>query len=151
MALYFHEVYCTNAFNMNAKKAINEAIDDAKSTVRDAKDYAEASVTLAKLKAADKASTSITNTVAYILVAVVSLYVLLFAGISLAFALTNWLNSITAGFLIVTGIYALLGVLLFSMRNRLIKLPVLNALLDKFFNKGVKDYEYENNERLKKI
>lgn len=103
------------------------------SAVQHVKEYVEASVKLAKLKAADKTSTAITNAAAYTAAGIFGIFVLLFASITLALALGNWLDDNVWGFLIVTGFYAVLAMVILLARDKLIKLPVLNMLLKKMF------------------
>lgn len=116
------------------------------SAVQHAKQYIDASVKLAKLKAADKASTAITNTAAYTAAALFGYFVLLFASISGALALGSWLGGNVWGFLIITGFYAILTVVAIVFKEKLIKIPVLNMLLKKMFkedkgHEGDRGYE----------
>ena len=106
------------------------------SAIQHVKDYVDASVKLAKMKAADKTSTAITNTAAYTAAAVLGLFVLLFGSITLALALGNWLGSNIWGFLIVTVLYAVLVTVILLTKDKLIKMPVLNMLLKKMFKEG---------------
>jgi uncharacterized membrane protein YgcG len=103
------------------------------SAVQHVKEYVDASVKLAKLKAADKTSDAITNTAAFTAAGVLGVFVLLFASITLALALGNWLDSNVWGFLIVTVFYAVLATVIILTKDKLIKMPVLNMLLKKMF------------------
>lgn len=101
--------------------------------MRHVKEYVEASVKLAKLKAVEKSSAVITNTAAYSVAAILGLFVLLFGSLTLGFALGRWLDSNVWGFLIVTLFYAALAAVVVLAKDKLIKIPVLNALLKKMF------------------
>lgn len=115
------------------------------SVVQHAKEFVEASVKLAKLKAADKTSEAITNTAAYTAAAIFGLFALLFGSITGALALGNWLGGNVWGFLIVTVFYAMLATVAIVFKEKLIKIPVLNMLLKKAF-KEKKDKEGKDHE-----
>ena len=106
------------------------------SALQHVKEYVEASVKLAKMKAAEKSSEVITNTAAYGAAAILGVFMLLFGSITLAFALGNWLGDNVWGFLIVTLFYAALAVVVLLVKDKLIKIPVLNGLLKKMFKEG---------------
>lgn len=116
------------------------AQQNAGSPIQHVKDYLEATVKLAKLKAAEKSSEAITNTAAYSVAALLGVFVLLFGSITLAIGLGNLLGNSVWGFLIVTVLYAALAAVVVVAKNKLIKIPVLNMLLKKMFKEG-KDHE----------
>jgi hypothetical protein len=109
------------------------------SAIQHAKNYVDASVKLAKMKAADKTSDAITNTAAYTVAAILGVFVLLFASITLAIGLGNWLDNNVWGFLIVTVFYAALAAVVVLGKQKLIKIPVLNMLLKKMFREEEKN------------
>lgn len=102
-----------------------------RTVVEDAKEYARTSVELAKMKGAEKTSTAISNTVVYAVLGILTLFILTFGSITLGFALAGALDNIVWGFLIVTGIYVVLAAIVWLGKDRLIKLPILNKVIEK--------------------
>ena len=88
-----------------------------------------------KLSAAEKASGVIANLVAGIIAIFVFFLFIVFAGIALSFFLSSWIGNSWAGFLIVAGLYMILGIIIWAGRGRLIRLPVMNALIKQLFKK----------------
>ncbi|MEO5943611.1 MAG: hypothetical protein ABIP30_07825 [Ferruginibacter sp.] len=58
----------------------------------------------------------------------------LFASIELANAISTLTAGFYWGFVIVAGIYFLLGLLFWKSKERLLNLPVMNVILKKLFN-----------------
>lgn len=99
------------------------------------KEYVNNRIESVKLNVAEKSSAIIANLVAGAIAMAVFFFFLLFAGIALSFALGDWLGKTWAGFLIVAMLYLLLGIIIWSARTRLIRLPVMNALIRQLINK----------------
>ncbi|MEO7048187.1 MAG: hypothetical protein ABI091_23010 [Ferruginibacter sp.] len=59
---------------------------------------------------------------------------ILFASIELANAISKLTAGFYWGFIIVAGIYFLLGIMLWKSKERLLNLPIMNAILRKLFN-----------------
>jgi protein-S-isoprenylcysteine O-methyltransferase Ste14 len=108
-----------------------------------AKEYINSRIESAKLGVAEKSSAIIANLVAGAVALSVFFFFLLFAGFALSFALGEWLGKTWAGFLITALIYLLLGIITWSARTKLIRLPVMNAMIRQLFNK---ETEEENEE-----
>ncbi len=98
------------------------------------KDYADTRIELVKLDVAEKLSSVLANLLAGILITTVFLFAVIFAGIALAFALGEWTGKIWAGFLIVSGLYLLIGIVLWTARESIIRQPVINALIKQLFS-----------------
>lgn len=98
------------------------------------KEYVNTRVESVKLSVAEKSSALVANLVAGMLVAAVFLFFLIFAGIALALVLGEWTGKMWAGFLIVAGIYLLFGIIVWIAREKIIRLPVMNALIKQFFS-----------------
>ena len=98
------------------------------------KEYVNTRVESVKLSVAEKSSALVANLVAGMLVAAVFLFFLIFAGIALALVLGEWTGKMWAGFLIVAGIYLLIGIIVWIAREKIIRLPVMNALIKQFFS-----------------
>jgi len=109
------------------KSAINNLEDIVNSTV----DLVETKTEIWKLKAVGKISdtvSSIISIIAVVLLAGVSITILSFG---VAYWIGNELGNLHYGFFIVGGFYAIVGVLLYFLRERLLKTPISNLIIDK--------------------
>jgi len=106
-----------------------------------AKEYVNTRVDSVKLKAAEKTSLIISDLVAGAIVAVVFLFVLAFASIAGAMALSAWIGKPWIGFLIVAGIYLFIGIITWSAKERMIRIPVMNKIIHQLFKNDVADEE----------
>lgn len=107
------------------------------------KEYITTKVELAKLRFAEKTSLTIGNLIASIVVAVLFLFVLLFGSIAGAWALSDWIGKNYAGFLIVAGFYLLVAIIVWFARHRLIRFPVMNAIIKMLHKKDENEQEHE--------
>lgn len=80
------------------------------------KEYVNTRVESAKLTLAEKSSAMIANLAAGMVVAVVFLFFIIFAGIALALVLGEWTGQNWAGFLIVAGLYLLIAIIVWFAR-----------------------------------
>lgn len=97
------------------------------------KEYINTRVESVKLTVAEKTSIVIANVVAGMAVAVVFLFFIIFAGTALAFGLGEWIGKTWAGFLIVASLYLLVGIVVWTAREKIIRLPIMNALIKQLF------------------
>jgi len=107
------------------------------------KEYVNTKIESVKLSAAEKTSAVIANVVAGIVVALVFLFVIIFASIALSFGLGEWIGKTWAGFLIVAGLYLLIGIIVWAGRGKIIRMPLMNAIIQQLFSKEEEDEEYE--------
>lgn len=117
---------------------INELADNAK-------EYINTKVEIAKLNAAEKISSFTSGIIARIIVALIFALFLLFFGMAAGFALGEWLGKAYWGFLVVAGIYLLGAIIIWVTRERLIRIPVMNAIIHELFKENEhreKDQEY---------
>lgn len=96
-------------------------------------DYVNARIDAVKLNAAEKSSVVISNLIAGMVVAFVFLLFIGMGSIALAFGLGEWIGKTWAGFLIVAFIYLLIGIIVWIARVRIIRLPVMNAIIKQLF------------------
>jgi uncharacterized membrane protein YqjE len=101
-----------------------------------ARDYVETQIELLKIQAAEKISTLVATVIAYAILSFFLLFFLLFASVALAYVLSDWIGKPYAGFLIVAGLYLLIGFGVFKGRERLLRRPILNAIIRQLFNPG---------------
>jgi uncharacterized membrane protein YqjE len=97
------------------------------------KEYVITRIESAKFKAAEKSSAVIANILAAIIVVIIFFFFLGLASVALAFGLGVWIGKTWAGFLLVACLYLLIGIVAWTARGRIIRLPVMNALIKLLF------------------
>ncbi len=104
------------------------------SLINSAETYSKTSIELIKLKAVDKIADGTSGLVAY--AAVVIALILFF--ITLNFGVALWLGEIMGGsyigFFVVAGFYALVAIILFAFRNKWIKKPLNDSMINQMLN-----------------
>jgi uncharacterized membrane protein YqjE len=103
------------------------------------KDYVNTRIESAKLNIAEKSSAVIANLVAGLIVVSFFMLFFLFGSIALAIGLGEWIGKTWSGFLIVAGLYLLIGLVVWTARVKIIQLPIMNALIKQLF--GEEDEE----------
>jgi hypothetical protein len=107
------------------------------STLKDnIENYIEHKVDLVKLKTADKAGAAASNIVVGLAMARLVLFILIFLSLSAAFAISQATGDYYLGFLIVAGFYMLVAGLLLALKEKLITMPIINAILKKLNYNG---------------
>lgn len=99
------------------------------------KEYVNIRIESVKLNAAEKSSIVIANLIAGIIVAMVLLLFIIFASVALSYGLGEWIGKTWAGFLIVAGLYLIVGMGVWFARVKIIRLPIMNALIEQLFSK----------------
>ncbi len=107
------------------------------------KEYVNTRIESAKLSAAEKSSALIANVLAGIIVAFVFLFFIIFASIALSVGLGEWIGNTWAGFLIVACLYLLGGIVVWVGRGRIIRLPLMNALIRQLFSNDEDKEDHE--------
>ena len=104
------------------------------SLLSSAETYSKTSIELIKLKTVDKVADGTSSFVAY--AAVVIALILFF--ITLNFGVALWLGALMGksylGFFTVAAFYALIGIILFIFRNKWIKKPLNNSMINHMLN-----------------
>jgi len=103
------------------------------------KEYVNLRVESVKLNAAEKSSAVIANAIAGIVVAVVIIFSMGLASVALSIVLGQWIGKLWAGFLVVACIYLLIGLVIWAAREKWIRLPVMNALIQQLFKEDEED------------
>lgn len=98
------------------------------------KAYIETSLAYYKLFGFKVAMKSTTLMVKFFLIALCLMIVLLFISIAGAFFFGEMLNSYPLGFLSVAGIYLVLALILFFVKDRIVEGPILAKFSEIFFN-----------------
>jgi hypothetical protein len=105
------------------------------------KEYVNLRIASLKLTTAEKTSAVIANIIAGAVAVMVLVLFVLFASVALAIGLGTWLESMWAGFLIVAGLYLLMGMVVWAARGKLIRLPVMHAIIQQLFTHNDDDDE----------
>jgi hypothetical protein len=123
---------------------MSELFTHMEELVKNARSYFKTRVEVVKLNAAAKVSLVTSRLIAAIIVGVVFVFVLLFGGMAAGYGLGEWLGKTYLGFLIVTGFYLLVGIIVLAARERLIRIPIMNSIIQQLFkeNDHEKDKEY---------
>ncbi len=91
--------------------------DKAENLAEHIGDYLDTYYKLKVLKTIDKASGIASSGIAAIIVSITLLFVILFASIALSWWIGQALENMVAGFFVVSGIYAVLGLLVILLRK----------------------------------
>lgn len=113
----------------------------AEDLVDNIKEYVHTRIDTVKLNTAERSSTVIAGLVAGVIVAVFVSLALVFAGIALSLVLGAWLGKTWAGFVVVAGFFLLMALVAWAFRGKLIRIPVMNAIIQQFFKAEQEDEE----------
>lgn len=108
--------------------------DKAGELADNVKAYIRNRIALAKLEAAAKTSNVVAVIIAGSVVALFILLFLMFLGMAAAELLSELIGPSYAGSLIVAGVYLLSAVILWRSREKLIRIPVMNVILQQLFH-----------------
>ena len=103
------------------------------------KEYIHTRIELVKLQAAEKTSSVIANMVAGLVAAMIFLLVALLLSVALSLLIGAAIGKMWAGFAIVAGFYLLIGIIVWMARGKLIRIPVMNALIRQLFSTDEED------------
>lgn len=98
------------------------------------KDYVHTRAESIKLNVAEKGSSAISYMVAGIVIAGVFLLFIIFVSAALALGLGEWTGKPWLGFLLVSCLHLLTGILVWVARVKIIQIPVMNAFIKHLFN-----------------
>ena len=98
------------------------------------KAYIQTEIELIKLLLAEKLSKILSNFLAIMVLIWLLLIGILFASLSLAFLIGEKLGKMSTGFIIVSFIYLLLAVITWYLREKVIRIPILNGILRQLFD-----------------
>jgi hypothetical protein len=98
------------------------------------KSYVETRIDLLRLKAIDKSSSFLSLLISMIVVILISFISVMMISVGLALLLGDCLGKSYYGFFIVGGIYLITGLVLYSMRDKLLKSPIANSMIHNLMN-----------------
>ena len=110
---------------------MDSTIEHIENIILKAGDMAETKVELWKLKAAGKISETVSSIISIMAISILIIAAITIFSIGLAFWIGIELGNSSYGFFIVGGFYALAGLFIFLFRNRWIKNPLSNLIVDK--------------------
>ncbi len=96
-------------------------------------DYSNASIELLKYKAVDKTSELLSSVIARLIVIVAFTLFFLVLSAGLAWWLGELLGKIYYGIFIISAVYGIIAIVLYSMREK-IKQSICNSIISKAFN-----------------
>lgn len=118
---------------MQVIESANEIKERAADWFDHASDYFEARWNLGVLNASEKTAGVLSNVASVVIISTVGVFALLFASLGAAWLIGQSLNNVAVGYFIVAGFYALVCILLFVVKDKLIKVPVVNSFIKKFY------------------
>jgi len=98
------------------------------------KRYANTRYELIKLEVTERISVTGAGLISGLLVTVAGLLFVLFLSLGLSFYLSYLIGSSYAGFMIVSGFYLLLAVILFTGRKKFVEKPLRDKFINKIFS-----------------
>ncbi|MFZ4105178.1 competence protein [Flavobacterium sp.] len=114
--------------------AFEELKENSKAIQENSKAYLESSIAYYKLWGFKVFMKSTTLILKLLLVSICLLVVLLFVSIAVALFLGKFLDNYSLGFLAVAGIYSLLALLIFLVKDKIVEGPILEKFSEIFFN-----------------
>jgi Putative Actinobacterial Holin-X, holin superfamily III len=115
-------------------KKIEEAAEHLKS-------YLNAKIAQMKLATAESISDMLSVFIAKMVAGCVFFIFILFVSIAAAYGLADYFGKLWMGFLTVGGIYLLAGMLIWFARERLLRLPIMNAIVKRLFIQEIEEDE----------
>lgn len=110
---------------------MQSTIDHIENLVSKAGEVAETKAELWKLRAAGKISETVSSLISVIAIVTLVVAAVTILSIGAAFWIGSELGKVSYGFFIVGSFYALVGLLVYLFRSKLIKLPLSNLIIDK--------------------
>jgi len=113
---------------------MSDEYNKIESLLGQAKEYVNTRIAQFKLSVAEKISKTMATVIAGLVVALVFFLFLVFAGIAAAIALGQWTGNMWLGFLIVAAVYLLVAIIVWKAKDRLLALPIMNAIIGRLFD-----------------
>jgi Putative Actinobacterial Holin-X, holin superfamily III len=111
----------------------NEAGTSSRSISKDVGDLVDTYIALAKANVTQKAADAASFSISGLLMAALAFFALLFAGFALGWWLGELLSSMIAGFLIVSGIFVVLLVVLVLFKEQILHPIIRNKIVKKVY------------------
>ena len=111
----------------------NEVGTSSRSITKDVGDLVDTYIALAKANVTQKAADAASFSISGLCMAALAFFALLFAGLALGWWLGELLSSMSAGFLIVSGIFIVLLLILIFFKEQLIHPIIRNKIVKKVY------------------
>ncbi|TLX74373.1 phage holin family protein [Labilibacter sediminis] len=112
----------------------NESISEEFTSVKkEVESYIQNKIDLTKLHLAEDLSRFVSGFAVKIVLFYIGFFVLMFVSIAGAFAIGSYTDSNELGFVIVAGVYFLLGLISLMLRRSMIQKPIIKAFIHLFF------------------
>mgnify|MGYP000865326438 CR=1 FL=1 len=118
---------------MQVIESANEIKERANDWFDHTTNYFEARWNLGVLNASEKAADALSSLASAFIIGTVGTLALLFASLGVAWLIGTRLDNPAAGYFIVALFYAIVGGVLFAVKDTFIKVPVINTLIKKFY------------------
>jgi hypothetical protein len=105
--------------------------DSIKSLIDKSKDYLDTKIELTKLKTIDKSADVLSTVIVMVTMIFVGALFLIFVSIALAIWIGSLLGAYHYGFFIIGGFYAIILLIIYIQREKWIKVPIANGLINK--------------------
>ena len=105
--------------------------DSIKSLIDKSKDYLETKIELARLKTIDKSADVLSAVVVIVSMIFIGFLVIILVSIGLSLFLGKLLGAYYYGFFIMGGFYAIVLLVIFIQKEKWIKTPISNGLINK--------------------
>ncbi len=105
-----------------------------KTLYSNAGEYAKNKSELWKLKLVDKSTSAISSLLDKVILIFLSAIVFVLLTIALALLIGYWLGHSFYGFFIMAAFYGIVGFIIHTSRDKLIKAPILNSIIHHFLN-----------------
>ena len=115
---------------MSRKEKISDEIADLK---QELESYVQNRIDLTKLHVAEDLSKLTSGLALRLLLFYIAFFVLLFLSMAAAYAIGNYSDSTEAGFIVVSGFYLLVGIVLYLLRGIIINKPIIKSFIHLFF------------------
>lgn len=106
--------------------------ENIQSLFADSKDYLKNKSELWKLKMIDKTSETVSSIVEKVIIFFIGIIFFILLNIAIALLIGYWLNHSFWGFFVLAGFYGIVGLVIHLSKDKLIKTPIINSLIQKF-------------------
>lgn len=106
--------------------------ENIQSLFADSKDYLKNKSELWKLKMIDKTSETVSSIVETVIIFFIGIIFFILLNIAIALLIGYWLDHSFWGFFILAGFYGIVGLVIHLSKDKLIKTPLINSLIQKF-------------------
>lgn len=114
-------------------EAINQIKDKAEGIFDDTTEYLEARWNLGILSASSKAADAISTIATTLVVGVLGIIILIFLSVGVALLIGEKVESPSAGFFYVALFYVIFGIVVYAVKDKYIKLPIINSFIKRFY------------------